>query len=603
MSSRIDNDIIERVRSSLDISDVIGDYISLKRRGAGDYWGLCPFHGEKTSSFHVRADRGMFHCFGCGRGGNVFTFLMEVEGISFFEALKTLADRAGIELPGSAFSRESEKSRTERDLILNANSIASKRFHDRLIGKQRLPEAVKVHEYVQNRGFTDEIVRRYRIGWADSGWDGLVKWAQQKGIPGHILVQSGLASRRKDGSGFVDRFRARLMFPILNLSGKPIAFGGRRIEGITPDDDTAKYVNSPETAVYRKAEHLYGLYNSRDDIRKAGFVYLVEGYTDLLALVQAGVVNCVASLGTALTIAQSRLLKRFINRVIIIYDSDSAGVAAAIRAADILIGAELETRLVQLPSGDDPDSLLRSGGKERLLKTIKNDVSFIQFRLDTSGFSRSMGHAERIECARSILETIKGINDPLRYNILLEELADRTAIGRETLERSLAQMKKRPTVEETATTERTTFKVPSDCIAEHNLIHVLLGHPEIAEKYLMQLSPDLFLYPPLRAIYQAFEKAELREETLDITSLPERFDDPDVRAFIAEAVLNGQQETGESAKAEFIACLNLIKRRDLKRQKRQIELQINEAKKTGQSTRDLMGELVELGRKLKSLNE
>ncbi len=602
MSGFFDDSDVERVRQAVDIAEVVGNYITLKRRGAGDYWARCPFHTEKTASFHVLSDRGMFHCFGCGKGGNVFTFLMEMEGVSFPEAVRMLAERAGIELPERAPGRTDQASRTERDRLFQANGLAVKWFHSRLVGTGSSPEAGRAFEYLKQRGIDLEIIRRYLLGWAEPGWDGLVSLGAKSGVSGNTLAQAGLALRRKDGSGFVDRFRARIMFPIHNLSGKPVAFGGRRLDGVTPDDDDAKYINSPETAVYRKGDNLYGLNVARDHIRREGFTFLVEGYTDLLALVQADVQNAVASLGTSLTQAQAKLLGRFVSRVYVVYDSDTAGVAAAVRAADVLTLAGLEVRLIRLPEGEDPDSLLhKDNGKERLLKTLKQDSSFVQFGLETARVDLSKGQAERIGTARSLLETIRNVTDPLQRELLLTELSEAIEIRREALDKALAGLRSRRE-EATSQVQHTYLTVPPESIAERDLVRALLGHPELTVECLVDLPVESIRHPSFRELYSTLERAHLRGEAIETSSLPERFNEPEVRAFIAEAVIAGQTIDNEQASHEVRGCLAALKRNDLQRRAIKIEEQIGQARREGRSTTDLMRELVDLKRQLRDIS-
>ena len=352
MANLYDNSFTDRVRDTVNIVEVISDYVNVKQVSGGDFLGLCPFHNEKTPSFRIHPEQGFYKCFGCGRGGNVFTFIMEMEGLSFPEALKTLAEKAGLELPEQVTDPNYQKQRNEREKLFHAMQRAANWFHSRLTGgiskanpttfKPISENGQKALKYLLDRGIDSNIITRYQIGWAESEWDGLVKAAQKSGVQGQLLVQAGLGHQKRDGQGFVDKFRARIMFPILNLAGKPVAFGGRRVDGITQDSENAKYINSPETTVYHKSEHLYGLYNSREFIRQQDAVYVVEGYTDLLALVQAEVNNVVASLGTAFTPTQARLIRRFTKNVFIVYDSDVAGIEAAVRAANILVQSGLE---------------------------------------------------------------------------------------------------------------------------------------------------------------------------------------------------------------------------------------------------------------------
>lgn len=601
MPGFIEDSIIEKIREATDIAELIGGYVNLKQRRPGDYWGRCPFHSEKTASFHVRSDRGMFHCFGCGRGGNAFTFLMEMEGASFYEALKTLAERAGIDLPQNVSSESARKTRTEKDLIIQANQTGLRWFHTRLTADNRSVEASKAYKYLVDRGINDSIIKRYQIGWSETEWDGLVNWVKRKGIKSQNLVHAGLAIRKKDGSGYIDRFRARVIFPIHNLSGKPIGFGGRRIDGITPDSDQAKYINSPETAVYRKSDNLYGLYISRENIRRQGYAVLVEGYTDLLALVQAGITNSAASLGTALTQSHASLLGRFTNLVYIVYDSDNAGFLAAQRAADTLIRAGLETRLVRLPEGEDPDSVLRNEGEEGLKQLIDKPMTFVRFCLDSQGFSDVSEQGERIKAASGILQTISEVQNPLQKEMLLSELATETDIRREVLDQVMSRLK--PRRADAATTERTTSQIdaPIDTIAERDMIGALLRHPQLIGEYHLLLPPDRFRSGLFRNIYSMLEKTYLNNDQIDVSNLLDQFENPAVRSFLTQAALEDTNRSLESDREEISGCIRKIKHRDLMAKKQNLEIELNKLKREKSPTRKLLVELVELNKELRNL--
>ncbi len=596
MPGYIEDNDIEKVREAVDIAEVVRGYVNLKQKRPGDWWGTCPFHHEKTASFHVMSDRGMFHCFGCGKGGNVFSFLMEMEGISFFDAVRTLAERAGIQLKISQHPDAGKKS-DAKDGLYHVNRLAETWFHNNLVKKGRSREAARAYEYLFERGITPDIIERYKLGWAETGWDGLVKHAGRSGVKENLLVEAGLALRRKDGQGNIDRFRARIMFPIHNLSGKAVAFGGRFLDGVTPNEDPAKYINTSETAVYHKGDQLYGLFTARDTIRKTGFSYLVEGYTDLLALVQAGLLNSVASLGTALTQTQARLLKRFCSKVIVVYDSDTAGLTAARRAADMLTLAGIEVSLVILPDEEDPDSLLRTGGADLLTKTLRNDLSFVQFHLRTSlplGTELSaISQADKITAARSLLETIRNIRDPLQRDLLLSELADMLVIRREALDKAL-QMLRTPSFSQDEAIDKTRLNVPKENIAERDLLKALLGHPELIRQFIDNLQSEMFNTPPLKAIYLALEYTNLQGEQLEPVSLPDRFNDPAVRAFIAEAVVSGRSDDVDTAQNEIKGCLTRLHQRDRRSKISRIEQKIYLAQKEGLPTRNLMKELLEL---------
>jgi len=586
---------LDRVRYSVDIAELIGGYITLKRRGPGDFWGSCPFHSEKTASFHVRADRGMFHCFGCGKGGNIFTFVMEMERLGFNEAVRFIAERGGVPLPERQASSSSSGS-TERERLFAANSLALRWFSDRLAKTPRSRAAQTALEYLTGRGVNAEIIQRFQIGFAEPEWDGLVNYASRMGTPGDLLAEASLALRRKDGTGFFDRFRARVIFPIISLAGKPVAFGGRRIEGLTPEDDHGKYVNSNETAVYRKGEHLYGLFTARESIREMKQAYLVEGYIDLLALVQAGILNGVASLGTALTELQAKLLGRFAPRVCVVYDGDAAGIAAGVRAADVLTLAGLEVRLAPLPAGEDPDSLLRKSGAEGLKEALSREQSFVQFRLNAELDGES-GQAALINAAKGVLETIRSVRDPLQRDLLLKELESLTGFRREAIDSAAGRALSPDRAE---TVRMATLAIQPEETPERDLLKALLARPARLPEAMEAIPSDSFRNPLLKSLYIALEQAYLSGETINPAALSDRISDVGLKAFIASAATDplSDQDSSEIAVGD---CIRRLLRRNLAGRRLEIQGELQSLRLSGGDSRPLLTELVELDRRLNAL--
>ncbi len=597
-----DDTDLERIRNAIDIAEIVSNYVTLKRRGSGDWWGRCPFHNEKTPSFHIRSDRGMFHCFGCGKGGNVFTFLMEIEHISFSEAVRMLAERAGITLRVAHSGGGPDQSRSVNERLFAANTFAMRWFHNNLVGTNPSKEALSVREYLKGRGISTDIIKRFQLGWAEKDWDGLVKAAVNAGISGEILSQTGLASKKKDGSGYVDRFRARLIFPIVALSGKPIAFGGRRIDGITPDDDMVKYINSPETAIYQKGEHLYGLYVAREAIRREGFVYLVEGYIDLLALVQANVLNSVASLGTAMTEAQARLISRFCNKVVIVYDADVAGVNAAIRAADVLVLAGLEVRMAALPTGEDPDSLLRKEGVESLRDTLSKEISFVDFRLKTATGGKNLSQSELLVSVKGILRTIGLLNDPLQRDLLLNELAHKSGIRRDALDKALKhESDSLGSFSMNVPDKQSYLMVNPEQIPERDLLSNILAHPKLVRLAVEELTSEYIEHPGLRELFAELERHYIRGTVIDPAILVSHYDDQSIVEFITSSVLNPVMTSEEEAVEAIYDCIKKLLRRPLIRKSVELEGKILEAQRSGESTQELMRELLEVKQRLREL--
>ena len=364
---RIPEDIVERVRDISDIHDIVSQYVDLKQRGA-NYFGLCPFHGEKTPSFSISPAKQIYHCFGCGTGGNVFSFLMEYQKITFPEAIKTLAERYNI-----AIKLENDKGSSELfSSLYELHDIAVTLFQNNLFSANG-ENALK---YLIARGLNEDIIKQFKIGYAFDSWDQLVEKCRGKGFTQSQITKSGLFSQSDKGT--FDRFRSRIMFPIFHPSGKTIAFGGRVFES----DDPAKYMNSPETPLYKKSDVFYGLQASREAIRKSESAILVEGYMDFLQLYQAGIHSTIAISGTAMTNRHAIALGRLTQKANLLYDGDNAGGNAAIRAGWILLKNGIEPLIIRPPDGMDPDDWVRKSGAKVINKNIDNPTSFLDFHLE-----------------------------------------------------------------------------------------------------------------------------------------------------------------------------------------------------------------------------
>ena len=374
----IPEEVIEEVRLRTDIVEVISDYVSVQRKGK-NYWGLCPFHSENTPSFTVTPEKQMFYCFGCNVGGNVFSFVMKKENWSFIESVKNLAHRYGVSLPEKELSPHEREENRLRRRFDEINEWAASYFHELLL---RLPAGEPGRLYFAKRGVDVETMKSFRLGYAPEGWDGLLVYMQERGVQAHELAEAGLAiakeTQGKDGRQYYDRFRNRVLFSILDRRNHPIAFGGRAL-----DDSIPKYLNSPETSFFYKGHYLYGMHRAHSGIREEGFAIMVEGYMDVIALQNAGYPNTVASLGTALTRDQAKLLRRYTQRVVLLYDSDAAGIQAAFRGGEILRDLGMRVDVLTLIGAKDPDEFLKSFGIEDFNKALKGVLSYFEFKYRT----------------------------------------------------------------------------------------------------------------------------------------------------------------------------------------------------------------------------
>ena len=419
---RYPDDVVEEVRSRSDILDVVSGYVRLQKKGS-NYFGLCPFHNEKSPSFSVSPSKQLYYCFGCGAGGNVFTFLMNYENISFQESVKTLADRAGIALPEREMSAEERQERDLRLLLQEIHKEAGKYFYYQLKsegGKRAL-------DYLTGRGLTMDTIRHFGLGYSLMYRDDLYRYLKSKGYADAALKESGLF--HTDGKGFQDKFWNRVMFPIMDVNGKIIGFGGRVMGEGKP-----KYLNSPETKLFDKSRNLYGLNYARST--KRGYIICCEGYMDVIAMHQAGYTNAVASLGTALTSQQALLLKRYTSQVILAYDSDGAGVNAAMRAIPIMRGAGMSVRILDMKPCKDPDEFMKTYGPEEFEKRIENAENFFLFQARIRSRDYDMKDPERKTAFyRELARMLLAFPDELERNTYLDAVCDRFQIPKDSLKK------------------------------------------------------------------------------------------------------------------------------------------------------------------------
>jgi len=402
----IPDEKIEEVRTAVDLVEVAEDYVQLKQSGSR-YMGLCPFHNEDTPSFSVDPDQNLYYCFGCQNGGDAFKFIQEIEGMGFLESVRMLAERYGIPLPEEETDPDAAN---EREAILHALRFAARFFYRQLTQSDRGRPAL---DYLRRRGFTPQTIKQFGLGYAPDEWDALLTVAEEEQIDLETLEKAGLIIERNDGSGYYDRYRGRIIFPIFSHIGKVLAFAGRILD---PDDerDQPKYINSPETEVYHKKEVLYGLHQAKQAIRKTDEVLLVEGYTDVISLSQAGVGNVVASSGTALTEQQISVLDRYAKRAVMLYDADEAGERAALRGMERVLEAGLGAYAVELPSGNDPDEYVQEHGGDAFADYVqehRQDLpSFAYQRARRNGVLETP--EDRVEVQREIIESVARIPDP-----------------------------------------------------------------------------------------------------------------------------------------------------------------------------------------------
>jgi len=410
---------INQLLQTVPIEDLVGDYVKLKRSGSG-YKGNCPFHDEKTPSFSVTPSLNIYKCFGCQKGGNSIQFLMEIEQLTFVESARELAKRFGVELVETDVdnSDEAMQSQREKESLQALNEFVLQYFESQLHDSEE-GQSVAL-PYFKERGYTIETIKKWRLGYSPSGWTAFYDYAKNAGYSDELLQLAGLIKpREKDGS-FYDLFRNRVMFPLIAISGKTIGFAGRIMGNV---DKAPKYVNSPETPLYKKSDFLFAVFQAKNAIRKEDKALLMEGYTDVMTLHQAGIENAVASSGTALTPGQIRLIKRFTDNATAVYDGDAAGVKASLRGIDLLLEEGLNVRVVTMPEGQDPDSYCKELGPEKFKQyLVSNEENFIVFKAKLLFKECGNDPIKRSEALRDILQSVALINDILKRDSLVKEL-------------------------------------------------------------------------------------------------------------------------------------------------------------------------------------
>ncbi len=493
---------IDEVRAAADIVAVVGDSVSLRKAGA-TYKGLCPFHGEKTPSFNVNRDRGFFHCFGCGVGGDVFKFIELQDKIGFQEAVRTLAQRFGIPIPEMEATGEQRETAAEREALVKIHEVAVAHFREQLAS----PAGARIREYLlKERGLTPETIDKLQIGFAPQGRDALRQRLLKQGFSPLQLVTSGLVSRRDDGSE-VDRFRNRLMIPIARDTGTVVAFGGRALE----KNQQPKYLNSPETPIYTKSRTLYGLNLTKGDLRKVRYAIIVEGYFDFAQVYQAGGFPVVATCGTALTPQQAQILHRFTSKTVLCYDPDSAGQTAAERSSELLVAEGFVVNVMTLPGGGDPDTFIQKNGAEGFREQLKHSRPYLEFLLDRAAAEHDLTRDDnRREFLKRMLGVAARIPDPAVRDQFADRLAHKARVTEDVVR---AEIRKAAANRKT---ELPAERVPSlqghVRKAEKGLIWSLVHDPVGTMQWLGQLEPEDLKGLSTANILRTAQELEVRPE-------------------------------------------------------------------------------------------
>ena len=583
--ARVPQDTIDRIRDSAEILDVVSDYVELRRRGR-NYFGLCPFHTEKTPSFSVAPDKQIYHCFGCGTGGNTISFLMEYEKISFVESLQKLAERYGIELNLQRDDGSSEFFSQLYDIHTAAVNFFKKNLASEL-GK-------KIRDYLKERGLSNETVAIFDLGYADNGWDHLLSVAKSKKVTQEVIKKCGLFT--KTDKGIFDRFRNRLMFPITNRGDRVVAFGGRDMLG----ESDAKYLNSPETPIYNKREILYGLSRTKDAARQDRTLVVVEGYMDLLQLYQNGITNIAATSGTALTSGQVSQIRKFADTVYLAYDGDAAGRKAAITAGYNLLKGGITPKIVEVPEEKDPDSWVKESGVDSFKEAQAQARDVIAFHFGHT--PRDLSNAsERSRLAEEMSTELAGIGDEIIQRDMVRQVAERMAVDEEAILRIVKKNMRRPRrQQETPSVQSDTEPGSQTEKAECEIIKLLAsGNSQVVELLRDNTNLETFTDPVMKTLAGYLLESENQNGNSNLSGALDLFQEKKERERASRLLL--ETTTEEDAHRVAVDCLITLEKNPLKQLIEQARIKLRGMERAGEDTSEAVASVMHLRQQINDL--
>lgn len=588
---RFPQTFIDDLKRQADIVRIVQDYVSLKKKGS-NWMACCPFHKEKTASFSVSPAKEIFYCFGCHKGGSVFNFVMEMERVAFPEAIKIVAEKSGVPLPQLVDDGRFESRQRESDQVIELNQWALVWWEDQLQSKS--PQAQAARAYLEQRGITEETQKTFRLGFAPESWDALSTHLRQKGASQAQLEKSGLVVKKDEGGSY-DRFRGRLMFPVIDAQGRAIAFGGRTLD---PAGEP-KYLNSPETPAYTKGRHLYGLHLTRDEIRRQGFAILVEGYLDLIVPYQIGVRNVVASLGTALTPEQAKLIGRFARKVVVNYDGDRAGVQAAKRAIETILAEDLEVKVLVLPDNADPDDFIRKYGATEYQKRRGEAQPHIQFVIDQAVRDRNLhSPADKAAAVEEALPFVRAVRSRIQKREYFDITMDALRVQPEQ-RRELWQQIRSGASTDAASVQAIAKRSPSSrpTVAEEKLLELLLANIELRKIILPRLETADFENLASAPIFRALIGLDQADQEVGFDSLSAATaDDPQAGELLARLLMTETTESFDESLTAADSCLNALRLTQLDRDIDELGSELAEAERAadGEKLNRLAMEQLEL---------
>ncbi len=570
---RFPQTFIDDLKRQADIVRIVQDYVTLKKTGA-NWSARCPFHKETKPSFSVNPSKEIFYCFGCQKGGSVFNFIMEIERVTFPEAIKIVAEKSGVPLPKMVDDGRFEERKRESDQVIELNQWALRWWQDQLQNKS----ARSVREYLTQRGITEETTQTFQLGFAPDSWEALSTHLRQKGATQEQLEKSGLVVKKDEGGSY-DRFRGRLIFPVFDTQGKPIAFGGRTLD---PEGEP-KYLNSPETSAYTKGRHLYGLHLTRDEIRRQGFAILVEGYLDLIVPYQFGVRNVVASLGTALTPEQVKLVGRFARKVVVNYDGDRAGVQAAKRAIETILAEDIEVKVLVLPDNADPDDFIRKNGVTEYQQRRGAAQPHIQFVIDQALRDRSLNNpADKAAAVEETLPFVRAVRNRIQKREYFDIVMDALRVQRD--QRRELEHQVRGASPDPVGIQKVIARRVQPTVAEEKLLGLLLASDELRNIILPRLEPTDYDGLATAEIFRALAALSQEDKEISFDSLSEATAENSMAAeFLPRLMMNETAESFDESLADANSCLDALRLMKLDREIDELSAQIADADRAGEN--------------------
>jgi len=569
--AKIPENILNEIQDKCDIVEVISGYVSLRPSGR-NFKACCPFHHEKTPSFIVSPDKQIYHCFGCNSGGNVFNFVKEHEKIDFIEAVKMLAEKTGVKLPEYRGYDDQEASVV--NAVYSVNDVAGNYYYNLLVGEGFKPSPTAPKQYITKRGMDEAIIKKFRIGYADSSWTALLDYLTVRGIKQDTILKAGLIIKGKENS-YYDLFRNRIIFPIFDVRNRIVGFGARVM-----DDSLPKYINSPETAVYKKGQHLYGLNFAKADIKERNFAIITEGYLDVITCHQYGVNNAIASLGTALTTEQIRLLKRYTHNVVMLYDADKAGEMASLRGLDLLLEEEINVKIATLEKDHDPDSFLRKFGRENFDQAIKKSKSLFTYKLDIlKGKFDNTEPESKAETIKEMLSTINRVRNAIVKAEYIKLLAQELSVKEDAVWEELKKIKKDRMPHRAEGVEHGTKRPINITPAEKMLARLMLEDVSIVKIVKGELKPSDFKNQDIRNIAEILFSIDIEDGFIDVCKLINSMEDR-VPQNIISFIVNEEVAIKDREK-NVSDCIMTIKKENRNMLLKEIQNRLHVAQKSG----------------------